>query len=79
MSYNFDTSFLFNLLHLHRFETMMSMYYDMLFAVLEKLPDKTCADTRAICAAYIDHGDMGICTSIDSEWSIQTPTGFNAT
>lgn len=54
------------------------MYYDMLFAVLEKLSDKTCADTRAICAAYIDHGDMGICTSIDSEWSIQTPTGFNA-
>lgn len=60
---------MYNLLHLHNLKLIL-MYYEMLFAVLEKLSDKTCTDTRAICAAHIDHGDMGLCTSIDSEWSI---------
>jgi len=58
---------------------MTLMYYDVLYAVLEKFSDKTSTDTREICSTHNNHRDMGICTSIDSEWSIQTPAGCNST
>jgi hypothetical protein len=47
-------------------------YFAVHGAVLERFPDKTTANTGAVCSPYINHSDMGICTPPDSQWCIQT-------